>query len=233
MAEARKFSPDDFQIDTMDVAQTGKSRLRLAKYLNSAKEPIIGNEVKNKLKEDIVLLKSVMMHKVMEGAINGEHLSNEKNFLWELTAAGVPNINKLFGTMRTEEEIFFVLELLPGATLDKHFRANPFTEERTKHYTAELVTILSGFHERGFIYRDLKAPNVILSGGRIKLCDFGFINKVNESGRCFSRCGTPHAMAPEVGKKCFAFIYFLLYKFHFQVSVDIIICIFNSSNFKF
>ena len=54
MAEARKFCPDDFQIDTMDVAQTGKSRLRLAKYLNSAKEPIIGNEVKNKLKEDII-----------------------------------------------------------------------------------------------------------------------------------------------------------------------------------
>jgi serine/threonine protein kinase len=198
MEECRKFTPDDFQIDTMDVAQTSKSRLRLAKYLNSATAPIKNNTNKNKFKEDIVLMKSVMMHKVMDGLINSEHLANEKKYLWELTCAGVPHINKLFGTVRSAEEIFFVLELLPGATLDKHFRTNPFTEERTKHYTAELVTIISNLHERGFIYRDLKAPNVILSAGRIKLCDFGFINKVNADGRCFSLCGTPHALAPEV-----------------------------------
>lgn len=63
----------------------------------------------------------------------------------------------------------------------------------------QLVRILGALHERGIIYRDLKASNVILEpNGRLQLIDFGFAKYIGMRGRTRSFCGTLHAMPPEV-----------------------------------
>lgn len=52
-------------------------------------------------------------------------------------------------------------------------------------------------HKEGWIYRDLKASNVIINEkGKAKLVDLGFC-KFIEKERTHSFCGTKHMMAPE------------------------------------
>ena len=53
-------------------------------------------------------------------------------------------------------------------------------------------------HEKGFVYRDLKASNVMIKeSGKITLIDLGYAKKI-EKERTYSFCGTTHSMAPEL-----------------------------------
>lgn len=100
--------------------------------------------------------------------------------------------------------LYFVLEFIPGAPLNKHIAISKGLPEQTvRFYTAELVRILGALHERGVIYRDLKASNIIVEHrtGRLVLIDFGFAKYIGFKGKTRSYCGTLHAMPPEVLSK--------------------------------
>jgi tetratricopeptide (TPR) repeat protein len=73
------------------------------------------------------------------------------------------------------------------------------------HYGIEAADALAHAHERGVVHRDLKAGNAIVSGGRLKIIDFGLARRVDaldpeataDTKQPVAAAGTPYAMAPE------------------------------------
>ena len=60
----------------------------------------------------------------------------------------------------------------------------------------EIIQGLKEVHSLGYVFRDLKPSNVVLThDGRIKLCDYGLIGKLSEIDT--SLCGTPEYCPPE------------------------------------
>eukprot|EP00820_Chromera_velia_P031774 Cvel_14154.t1-p1 / transcript=Cvel_14154.t1 / gene=Cvel_14154 / organism=Chromera_velia_CCMP2878 / gene_product=cAMP-dependent protein kinase catalytic subunit, putative / transcript_product=cAMP-dependent protein kinase catalytic subunit, putative / location=Cvel_scaffold997:20681-24643(+) / protein_length=402 / sequence_SO=supercontig / SO=protein_coding / is_pseudo=false len=132
----------------------------------------------------------------------GEHVQNEKKILQELSEddeAQKLGVLKLRETFKDRVSAFLVLDFCSGAPLHSHFRREKgFEETRAAFYGYELAGQLKRLHELGWLYRDMKAANVLLSGGRPRLVDFGFAKKIGSGGRTMSVCGTFHAMAPEM-----------------------------------
>jgi serine/threonine protein kinase len=65
-------------------------------------------------------------------------------------------------------------------------RARRFNEPTSQFYAAEIVLILEFLHEKeGVAYRDLKPENILIDAeGHLKLVDFGFAKKVENSEWC-------------------------------------------------
>jgi len=88
-----------------------------------------------------------------------------------------------------------------GGDLFEHVtRWTRFPEEMGALYAAEVALGLDHIHRNGYLYRDLKLENVLIStNGHAKLGDFGLARK-HEGGRDekHTMAGTPSHMAPEV-----------------------------------
>ena len=66
-------------------------------------------------------------------------------------------------------------------------------------YAANVLTALAYFDSIGLCHRDLKPENMLIdSRGYIRICDFGYARQLMSDERCFTLCGTPEYMAPEV-----------------------------------
>lgn len=62
-------------------------------------------------------------------------------------------------------------------------RARRFNEPTSQFYAAEICLIIEFLHEsEGIAYRDLKPENILIDAeGHLKLVDFGFAKKVDDS----------------------------------------------------
>lgn len=94
-----------------------------------------------------------------------------------------------------------MLDFCPGGELFFHLRnLGRLTEDQARFYFAEILLGLEYLHQRDIIYRDLKPENVLLDlDGHIKLTDFGLSKAgVARQGVCYSFCGSPEYMSPEM-----------------------------------
>jgi tetratricopeptide (TPR) repeat protein len=89
---------------------------------------------------------------------------------------------------------YFTMELLPQA--QTMVAAGQFmTAEQKVNLLLQLLYALAYLHRRGIVHRDLKPGNVLVSGGEVKVLDFGLAALAGEAG---SSAGTLAYMAPEV-----------------------------------
>ena len=102
-------------------------------------------------------------------------------------------------------EIFLVMELLEGTTLDAFIRerASTVTLADKLAFFDPVLDVLGECHAAGIIHRDIKPANIFLtSAGQIKVLDFG-IARLRESKSAVEATkqgtvlGTPAFMAPE------------------------------------
>jgi serine/threonine-protein kinase len=119
-----------------------------------------------------------------------------------------PNIVTVedFGTT-TLGLTFLAMEMVTGRTLEKAIEQEaPFSPLRTAQIIRQVVSGLGAAHELGFVHRDVKPSNVMLSdkGGMelVKILDFGAVSFRSAPGdqRLTSVghiIGTPTYMAPE------------------------------------
>ncbi|KAG7196183.1 uncharacterized protein KQ657_000195 [Scheffersomyces spartinae] len=112
-----------------------------------------------------------------------------------------PFIVPLKFSFQSPEKLYLVLSFVNGGELFWHLqREGKFLMDRSRFYTAELLTALESLHEMNVIYRDLKPENILLDyQGHIALCDFGLC-KLNMSDKDTTNtfCGTPEYLAPEL-----------------------------------
>jgi serine/threonine protein kinase len=124
-------------------------------------------------------------------------------FRREAQAAGRlnhPNIVGVFDYGETNDAAYIVMEFIDGAPLKSILdRQERFALADTVHIMEDLLAGLQFSHERGVVHRDIKAANVILTGGgRAKIADFG-IARIESSSmtQAGTVLGTPAYMSPE------------------------------------
>ncbi|CAK0831882.1 unnamed protein product, partial [Prorocentrum cordatum] len=115
-------------------------------------------------------------------------------------------IVELFGTFQDRDYVYMVMEFVQGGDLWGHLkrRSGPgddeygrFTHDEVVFYTAELLEALDTVHKSGFVHRDIKSENIVLSReGHLKLLDFGLC--VGQASKKRDLCGSPPYLAAEI-----------------------------------
>lgn len=102
-----------------------------------------------------------------------------------------PYILKLRAAWQTKNHFAFVTDLAHYGDLHHVQLQLPqrrFPVHIARHLFAELVVALDGIHSKGWLYRDMKPSNVLLTqDGHIRLADLGLMKRVNtEKGSTLS-----------------------------------------------
>jgi len=100
-----------------------------------------------------------------------ERFRREARVLARLSHPGVATIYD-FGTHESVD--FLVMEYVPGGTISARLASGPFSVPDVLRLGASIADALEEAHRRGFLHRDLKPGNVVLTAdGAPKLLDFG------------------------------------------------------------
>lgn len=112
-----------------------------------------------------------------------------------------PGIVRLLGFGEQDEQFFYVMELVPGASLEQHLQAGrKFAWREVARWAIAICQALRHAHDRGIIHRDLKPANLLVDAeGHVKLADFGIARlfghaRITAIG---SVLGTAEYMSPE------------------------------------
>lgn len=116
-----------------------------------------------------------------------------------------PGIVSVLDFGEADGELYIVLELVKGTTLEHTLFAGAMPALRAAPVFDQLLGALELCHAAGVVHRDIKPSNIMLSGDRVTLIDFGLVRvastegglsntKLTETGTVH---GTPSYMAPE------------------------------------
>ena len=108
-----------------------------------------------------------------------------------------PHIATVFDSGIENDLAYIVMEFVPDS-LDKHLASGePLPVERVAEIALQTIGALSYLHSSGFVHRDVKPPNILLTeNGTVKLTDFG-LARAMESSSTASVVGTFFYMPPE------------------------------------
>jgi serine/threonine protein kinase/tetratricopeptide (TPR) repeat protein len=123
-----------------------------------------------------------------------------------LSQLGHPNIATIFDFDTQDGVDFLVMELIPGAALDKKLASGALTETEIATIGEQVAGALQEAHEHGIVHRDLKPGNIMVTAkGQVKVLDFGLaillgppnVNTTESFPDTKGLAGTLPYMAPE------------------------------------
>jgi serine/threonine kinase 38 len=111
-----------------------------------------------------------------------QHIRAERDLL---SAADNPWVVKLFYSFQDENNLYLVMEYLPGGDLmTVLMKKDILSEYETKFYIAETAQAIHSVHQMEYIHRDLKPDNILLGkDGHVKLTDFGLCKNVENDAK--------------------------------------------------
>ena len=139
-----------------------------------------------------------------------------------------PDMLRFFGVAVSDDLVntLIVTEFAFGGSLYAalHGKNSPEpTAEQALTWSFQIASGMDHLHWHNVIHRDLKSPNVLLSYGYAKLCDFGTARELSTTCRPTGVAGTYRWMAPEIAaevehtinNKCDVFSYgMILYEIY-------------------
>ena len=125
-------------------------------------------------------------------------------FRREAQAAGIlshPNIVTIYDAGEDQGLFYIAMELVEGETLQRVIGRSPVPVERAIPIVEQVGAALDHAHSRQIIHRDIKPANIMITGGHVKVMDFG-VAKITNMGmtRSGQALGTPSYMSPELVK---------------------------------
>lgn len=111
--------------------------------------------------------------------------SASQNLLREARASSSlahPNICTIYDVGETDGDLYIVMELVEGKSLQTLTSASGLPVESILRYGIQIASALSRAHDRGIVHRDLKGSNIVASPeGLVKVLDFGLAKRVGAS----------------------------------------------------
>ena len=89
-----------------------------------------------------------------------------------------PNIATIHAIEQEGDLIFIVMEYVEGEPLSHVFKRGPLAEAELCRIGRGVADALAAAHEKGIVHRDIKPDNIIVSGNRVKVLDFGIAKQV-------------------------------------------------------
>jgi serine/threonine-protein kinase len=150
---------------------------------------------------DPTLNREVAIKVLRSDAADAETLRRFRTEAGILARLNHPDIATIYELVQTDTELFMVMELVAGESLEAvATRSGRLAVDAAAYLIDRVLAALSHAHEVGIVHRDLKPANVMVTrGGAVKLMDFG-IARVYAGERITlhgSMMGTPGYMAPE------------------------------------
>jgi serine/threonine-protein kinase 24/25/MST4 len=123
-----------------------------------------------------------------------------------LAQCGSAHVTRFVGAFVNRSSLWIVMEYLAGGSVADLMQAGALDERHIAVVCRDVLLALVYLHRDGTLHRDIKAANVLLSGGGdVKLADFGVSVQLyaqhGGGGSSTASVGTPYFMAPEVIKQ--------------------------------
>jgi hypothetical protein len=141
-------------------------------------------------------------------AANPESVARMRREARTIAQLNHPNIATIHAFEEADGRTFIVMELVEGETLTAMIARGPLPESEVYRIGRGVADALAEAHAKDIVHRDIKPDNVIVSGSRVKVLDFGIAKRVglqtttSESPTGFVTqegmiVGTIHYMSPE------------------------------------
>jgi serine/threonine protein kinase/tetratricopeptide (TPR) repeat protein len=110
-----------------------------------------------------------------------------------------PNVVTIHDLGVDGDQMFLAMELIEGTTLRQWLAEGEHSWREILQRFLEAARGLAAAHESGLVHRDFKPDNVLVTGSRVLVTDFGLACTLAAlpEDRTMVRAGTPHYMAPE------------------------------------
>lgn len=115
-----------------------------------------------------------------------------------------PNIARIYESGLNRGVYYYTMELFEGEHLDKYIQGRELTQREILELIHNVCQTVQYAHQRGVIHRDLKPPNIIVTGdGEPHILDFGLAKTFLEDDKSVTVsldgdvAGTPAFMSPE------------------------------------
>jgi len=134
------------------------------------------------LAKDPELDRSVALKLLRDGDSSTEDSGGRTRLLREAQAMARlshPNVVTIYEVGTHGNQVFLALELVEGSTAKVWLKAQPRTWQEIVRAFLEAGRGLTAAHAKGFVHRDFKPDNVLISAdGRVRVTDFGLARAV-------------------------------------------------------